>query len=90
MQEHGAHDVDLLALQDLAQPLLGASLLLVSAGTAEGGVEPVLLDGVEEDRQRDVDCAAGARVFDCVIEKIQEQFAQAEFIPQHHCRRGGS
>ena len=29
------------------------------------------------DRQRDVDCATGARVFDCVIEKIQEQFAQA-------------
>ena len=29
------------------------------------------------DRQRDVDGAAGARVFDCVIEKIQEQFAQA-------------
>ena len=29
------------------------------------------------DRQCDVDCAAGARVFDCVIEKIQEQFAQA-------------
>ena len=29
------------------------------------------------DRQRDVDCAAGVRVFDRIVEKIQEQFAQA-------------
>jgi hypothetical protein len=29
------------------------------------------------DCQRNVDGAAGARVLDCVIEKIQEQFAQA-------------
>ena len=29
------------------------------------------------DRQRDIDCATGARVLDRVIEKIQEQFAQA-------------
>src|SRR5437870_1483608 len=29
------------------------------------------------DRQRDVDGAAGVRVLDCVIEKIQEQLAQA-------------
>ena len=31
-------------------PLLGPGLLLVAAGAAEHGVEPVLLDGVEQRR----------------------------------------
>src|ERR1043165_7576405 len=42
------------------------------------------------DCQRDFDCAAGTGVFDRIIEKIQEQFAQAEFIAQYHGRYGRS
>jgi hypothetical protein len=42
------------------------------------------------DRQSDVDCTAWARVFDRVIEKVQEQFTQTQFISQYHCRRGSS
>ena len=42
------------------------------------------------DRQRYVDGTTGVRVLDCVIQKIQKQFAQAQFIPQYHGWRGGS
>ena len=36
------------------------------------------------DRQRYIDGAAGTRVLDGIIEQIQEQLAQTEFVSQDH------